>query len=853
MGGPKPGSTQPNVAFFQMQNGVASNTPSAFAAGAPPGSNDPQGGVEGAFGNMSLGPPPPGGHQQGAQMRNSAAGGASSGAPGSMQSNFVEAPIIDPQTQCDPKYIRMTLGKIPQSAEAAKKIKIPLGVVLTPMAKDVAEENPVPTVNFGAQGLIRCKRSRTYINPFVSWLSQGRQWRCNVCGYVNEVPGSYFSHLDEKGQRKDRAQRPELNQGSIEIIAPSEYMLRPPQAPVYVFVLDVSMGAVQSGQLAKAVETIKECLDHLPGKPRTQIGFLALDSSIYFFNLKSTLSTPQMLCVPDLEELFMPLPDDLLANLSESRHVVDALLEALPNMFANTRKMECALGPALTAAYRVMGHIGGKMVVFLSNLPSIGDARLKHRDNPRTLGTDKEQVQLVSQDDWYKDRAIEFSKLQICLDLFLFSSQYTDVATLSMLPKYTGGSMFYYPGFTSHRDGPKFKSELTRVLRRQTGFEAVMRVRVSRGLKISNFYGNFYIRGTDLLALPNSHPDNSFAFEITHEDAVLSSNIVSIQAALLYTTSGGERRIRVHTAAIPVAQIIQDIISTVDVDTLCNIMARQAMDTALMPNSSLDNARHKMQSQCIDILRASVSGQMSGAYTPGQPMASTQQQQGPTYPEALQLLPLYTMALQKSVVFRGGSTTRPDERMYNMLKLNVMSVSASRYYIYPRMFALHCLPKAVGRPPTKDTPKEMILGEEGKEGAVVLPPMQSLTVDRLSSDGVFMLENSVECLIWVGGRADPNLINALFGVTSLEQQDLDQVALLKAGSEIADQVASLMNALELDRDVVFQVHIVREADTTTEHKVFSHLVEDRAAFQGGSYSYHEFISLINRHTRGVAS
>mmetsp|Transcript_38950 Transcript_38950/g.52825 ORF Transcript_38950/g.52825 Transcript_38950/m.52825 type:complete len:90 (-) Transcript_38950:375-644(-) len=82
---------------------------------------------------------------------------------------------------------------------------------------------------------------------------------------------------------------------------------------------------------------------------------------------------------------------------------------------------------------------------------------------------------------------------------------------------------------------------------------------------------------------------------------------------------------------------------------------------------------------------------------------------------------------------------------------------------------------------------------------------------------------------------------------------LSKLALLKAGSEIADQVASLMNALELDRDVVFQVHIVREADTTTEHKVFSHLVEDRAAFQGGSYSYHEFISLINRHTRGVAS
>ena len=30
-----------------------------------------------------------------------------------------------------------------------------------------------------------------------------------------------------------------------------------------------------------------------------------------------------------------------------------------------------------------------------------------------------------------------------------------------------------------------------------------MRVRATRGIRISNFYGNHYIRGQDLLALPN--------------------------------------------------------------------------------------------------------------------------------------------------------------------------------------------------------------------------------------------------------------------------------------------------------------------------------------------------------------
>jgi protein transport protein SEC24 len=38
-----------------------------------------------------------------------------------------------------------------------------------------------------------------------------------------------------------------------------------------------------------------------------------------------------------------------------------------------------------------------------------------------------------------------------------------------------------------------------------------MRVRATRGLRFSNFYGNYFIRGTDLLALPNCTSDSTFA------------------------------------------------------------------------------------------------------------------------------------------------------------------------------------------------------------------------------------------------------------------------------------------------------------------------------------------------------
>lgn len=44
-----------------------------------------------------------------------------------------------------------------------------------------------------------------------------------------------------------------------------------------------------------------------------------------------------------------------------------------------------------------------------------------------------------------QNKAVEFSKLQICVDLFLFSAGYTDVASLVNLPKFTAGQLFYYP------------------------------------------------------------------------------------------------------------------------------------------------------------------------------------------------------------------------------------------------------------------------------------------------------------------------------------------------------------------------------------------------------------------------
>ena len=112
--------------------------------------------------------------------------------------------------------------------------------------------------------------------------------------------------------------------------------------------------------------------------------------SVHYYNLSSDLKGPQMMVVSDLNELFVPLPDNLLVNVKESRHVVEAFLDSLPDMFSKNPVVSAScLGPALKAAFTVTKQIGGKMCVFQSIMPNLGDGALRPRENQSNHGNAK--------------------------------------------------------------------------------------------------------------------------------------------------------------------------------------------------------------------------------------------------------------------------------------------------------------------------------------------------------------------------------------------------------------------------------------------------------------------------------
>ena len=96
-----------------------------------------------------------------------------------------------------------------------------------------------------------------------------------------------------------------------------------------------------------------------------------------------------MLVVSDLEDVFLPKPNDLLVNLTEARAGLEALMGRFSDMFNENHNMGSALGPALQAGFKLVSTTGGKLVVCTATLPSLGTGALKNREDPKMLGTSK--------------------------------------------------------------------------------------------------------------------------------------------------------------------------------------------------------------------------------------------------------------------------------------------------------------------------------------------------------------------------------------------------------------------------------------------------------------------------------
>jgi protein transport protein SEC24 len=207
--------------------------------------------------------------------------------------------IAHDQGNSSPKVARLTLNNIPASSDFLNSTGLPLGMILQPLARLDAGEQPVPVIDFGEIGPPRCRRCRTYINPFMTFKHGGNKFVCNMCTFPNDVPPEYFAPIDPSGVRVDRLQRPELMMGTVEFTVPKEYWAKEPVGLQQLFLIDVSQESVNRGFLKGVCDGIINALygDEEEETPEgteaesrkvpegSKIGIVTFDREIHFYSL----------------------------------------------------------------------------------------------------------------------------------------------------------------------------------------------------------------------------------------------------------------------------------------------------------------------------------------------------------------------------------------------------------------------------------------------------------------------------------------------------------------------------------------------------------------------------------------
>lgn len=717
------------------------------------------------------------------------------------------------------EFMRCTLNQVPAYPSTANTAHVPLAVICQPFAELTSREAPVPLVNFGESGPFRCTRCKAYVNPFFAWQNQGREATCNLCGQMVDVIDSYMCSLDEKGVRRDYNDRPELQRGTVDYVAPRDYSDdRLPEPPAVVVVVDGSARSVQSGLFNQALWTLRALLG-FPQEVMPRIALITFDSALHFYAFYPGQEDAHVITVEDIEDPFVPRGHAALCVDVEdpaSRVAFEALLDKLPVEFACAPSSQAAGGAALKSATDLLGvHGGGHVIMFHASLTNTGVGALRVRDDIKLLSNlnspeGGDGLFAPQQATFYEDVAKDCLANGVAVSVFVCQERntYVDVATLSLVPRRTGGEVIHIQGFEVARDGEQLHHNLARMIVQGAAYSCVFKFRCSKGLHVDMMHATWDAEVIDqsTFALSRMSTDSTAVFAISHAERIEGQKHVYMQAACLYTDKLGRRLIRVHTMQLLVTSSLGNVFRFTDIDCVTSLLLKQSARAALAGNG---NFKDKLTQASVDMLYAYRVNCAS--------MTSTAQL---ILPESLKLLPLYASSIRKMAVFRSGSDMRVDDRMAGLIRILGLPIAQLAPLVYPRVHVLLPLSETAGVP-------------TGVGDNVHLPPSIACAVDKLASDRVYLVDTGLALHIYVRNEVPFELLEEAFGVTTAAQVPAAMARFLSPEAVVSNdgrRLWAIVQQLRRDRSrLPWQPLSVALVGTPEEARVLALLAEDRVA------------------------
>jgi protein transport protein SEC24 len=766
--------------------------------------------------------------------------------------------LCEDDGNASPRYIRMTTNAIPCSGDISDRAGLVIGAVVQPFATIPEEEK---TENIITYSPVRCSTCNAYVNAHTTWLKKGRKFKCNLCFEENETPEyvidyngqqqPYRCYLDNYRNRVDKQSRPELRHGTVEYLAPTEFLKTDDNGqamqvkPSFLFVLDVSYGAFNNGLLKSLIATIRDILEELredlDAWGTLLFGAVTYDNTLHFHDYKSG----RVMRVCDVDNPFLPIPgSELLFELRDDVNYTLFLkfLEGLPELFQDNQKLpkqQHCVGAAMQIALDALSETGGKVILFQTGISSVGIGSVKNRFDPKLVGSKEETKLFRGAVAFYNDlacKAVEEKKITVGFDLFLCTGTHVDLASIAEVTRATGGQVYFYDNYQDVIDSTKLFYDLRQNIMRFTGFDAIMAVRASKGLEIMEQMGALTETPGKEILLPVVTSDSTFCIKLNHYEQLDRSSLPCIQVAVLYTNIFGEGMIRVHTTQINIAKDIAELFRNVDLYSVLKFSICQVAYDMLNPMSeeTIKESRDQLTDACCEIL-----------YTYRVECAESSSSTQLVLPECLKLLPLFTMSLLKHRIMR--DETEPDARVAHLLISLCTPCHAAAPYVYPHMYPLHRL---IGQDCTVNEATNQICW----------PKTCSLSKRLLEEDGLYLINTGMHIWLVVGESLSETVMNQVF-----TWDDKGTLFLVEDPPDDPDnygwKVARMVDELRWNRPFFQPLRIVRrpkssssQVTTVEQRDMLSELLEDakrtrglaRGQSQLEQQSYVDFLVYLHR-------
>ncbi len=774
------------------------------------------------------------------------------------------------------RYMRLTTSAIASEPATMAKSGVPLAVVMSPFADPKPGESGIPVVDFsiakegapGSGGPLRCDKCRAYANPGFKFLSGGSVFQCNMCGATCDTPPEHYSPISPaNGLRVDIDSRHELRYGSVDyIVGNKDYQVRDPKPAKYVYAVDVSAAAVQSGLATAALYSIRLAISAglVPGaKQGARIAVFTFDDALHFYDARGADdgSVVSVHVVPDVNDPFVPLGGDgLFLTPTEAVAAVDAILES----HAQAPSAGAALGSALHAIHGAMAETGGKAFVVAGGIPSAGVDTLERRGGGAVGGgEEREQRLLKPATPNYEVLACELAEKQISVDLFLApTAAFVDAATLVRVPRACGGRLFHYPAFDRVRDAAALHRALCTATSSVRAFDGLLRVRTSTGLEAAGEYvGHFGRpqRGDDVGG-PVFDSTQAIALELSVVSKLMEGSgggggrayagggglfeDACVQCAVLFTDPAGQRRIRVHTMFANKTTVLADVFRLADVDAMVSFLAKKAASAVFSNGTPISKAREALVEKTVQALfvyrKRCTSSSMSGQLI---------------LPEALKTLPIVILGLTKSPAFRSSANAMSpieavaiDDRIAALAFLVQANSADIAALGYPRMWDMTELVEEAGKPLPLKEPAVVGAPEararDPNREPIALPNTVALSSSTLGENKVMLVENGMRIACWIGEKVDKVKANDVVAQVSggrlvIRAETAGAAELMKGASGRGLRIGAIVSRVTRER-----MYMSRPEVWVKTGGIGSMMVEDRGA--NGAHSYVEFLRFVHK-------